>query len=87
MNPEELAIELVQHTPYEELKEPLLQNLYNIQYLLRTINELKKELYNKQRDIDVLHFELQNYKSDNIDDGFDSPDPLTFTNDDEDEYI
>lgn len=87
MNPEELAIQLVQHVAHEELKQPLLQNLYNIQYLLRTIEDLKKQMYEKQRDIDVLTFELANYKPDEPED-FNTPDPLTFTNEDTDEeYI
>lgn len=52
--------------------------------------ENKKELYNKQRDIDVLTFELANYKPD-IDtfdtfDTFDTPDPLTIGDSDE-EFI
>lgn len=85
MNPEELAIELAQHVPYEDLKQPLLQNLYNVQYLLRTIEDLKKQLYNKQRDIDVLTFELANYKPDENED-FSGPDPLTIT-DEDDEFI
>lgn len=86
MNPEVLAHELAQHVHYDELKEPLLQNLYNVQYLLRTIEDLKKQLYNKQRDIDVLNFELANYKPD--EDVYTTPDPLTFTNDEsDDEFI
>lgn len=98
MNSEELAHELVQHVYYEELKEPLLRNYYNVQALLRSLSEQtqiielqthklvenKKELYNKQRDIDVLTFELANYKP-NID-TFDTPDPLTFDDSDE-EFI
>jgi hypothetical protein len=88
MNPEELAIQLAQHVHYNELKEPLLQNLYNVQHLLRTIEDLKKQLYNKQRDVDVLIFELANYKPDV--DEYDRPDPLTITNeanDTDDEFI
>ena len=81
MNPEELAIELTQQVHYEELKQPLIQNLYNVQYLLRTIEDLKKQLYNKQRDIDVLVFELANYKPDT--DEFDCPDPLSIVDDDD----
>jgi hypothetical protein len=75
MNSEELALNLVQHVHYEELKQPLLQNFQNVQELLRTIKELKKELYEKQRDIDVLYFELANYKPDQPEE-FTSPDPL-----------
>ena len=104
MNSEELANELVQHVYYEELNVPLLQNYYNVQALLRSLSEQtqiielqthklvenKKELYNKQRDIDVLTFELANYKPD-IDtfdtfDTFDTPDPLTIGDSDE-EFI
>jgi hypothetical protein len=79
---EELAIQLVQHVHYDELKQPLMQNLNNIQELLRTIQDLKKQLYNKQRDIDVLVFELANYKPDDPEE-FNTPDPLTITSDDE----
>jgi hypothetical protein len=88
MNSEELAIQLAQHVPTEELRQPLLQNLYNIQHLLRTIEDLKKQLYERQRDIDVLNFELANYKPDDQEE-FNEPDPLTFTNEDEedDEFI
>ena len=83
MNPEELANELVQHVYYDDLKQPLLQNLYNVQYLLRTIEDLKKQLYNKQRDVDVLIFELANYKPD--DESYTTPDTLTITNNDDNE--
>jgi hypothetical protein len=81
MNSEELALQLAQHVHYEELKEPLQQNYRNIQELLRIIQDMKKELRNKQRDIDVLYFDLANYKPDTHED-YTTPDPLTI--DDED---
>ncbi len=81
MNPEELAINLAQHVPYEELRQPLLQNLQNVQDLMRTIQEMKKQLYEKQRDIDVLYFELANYKPDQEED-YTTPDPLSICDED-----
>jgi formylmethanofuran dehydrogenase subunit A len=81
MNSEELALNLAQHVHYEELKQPLLQNYKNIQELMRIIQDLKKEVYNKQRDIDVLYFELAEYRSDP--ETFDRPDPLTITEDED----
>ena len=63
MSPIELATMLLQN-PTPDLLEI---NLYNVQELVQTIAALKKELYEKQRDIDVLYFELQNYKPDEDD--------------------
>ena len=60
MTPLENAIQL-QKTP---TPEGLEINVYNVGELIRTINELNKQLYERQRDIDVLYFELQNYKPD-----------------------
>ncbi len=82
MNSEELALQLAQHVYYEELKEPLQQNYRNIQELLRIIQDLKKELRNKQRDNDVLYFELANYKPDT--DEYTTPDPLSIV---DEEYL
>jgi hypothetical protein len=84
MNAEELALQLVQHVSHDELKAPLEQNYRNVQELMRTIQDLQKQLYNKQRDIDVLHFELANYKPDMQQD-YDYPDPLTI--DDNEDFI
>lgn len=86
MNSEELALNLVQHVYYEELKEPLAQNYQNIQELLRIIKDLKKELYEKQRDIDVLYFELANYKPD-VQEDYTTSDPLTITEIEDEDII
>jgi len=77
MNTDELILaeQLVKFVTYEELHQPLLQNYHNVQELIQTVKELKKQLYNKQRDIDVLIFELANYKPDET--KFSTPDPLT----------
>jgi predicted RNase H-like nuclease (RuvC/YqgF family) len=83
MNSEELALQLAQHVHYEELIEPLQQNYRNIQELMRIIQDLKKELRNKQRDIDVLYFELANYKPD-TDEEYTTPDPLSIV---DEEYL
>lgn len=80
-NTMELAKALATQVQYPELQEPLRQNLQNISELLKTIEELKKEIKSKNRDIDVLYFELANYKPDMT---FDTPDPLTIC---DDEYI
>jgi hypothetical protein len=82
MNAEELALQLVQHVHHEELKQPLLQNLQNVQELMRTIQDMKKQLYERQRDIDVLYFELANYKPDQEED-YSTPDPLSIDNDED----
>jgi hypothetical protein len=71
----ELASALATHVLHPELQEPLRQNLQNVMELLKTIEELKKEIKNKNRDIDVLYFELANYKPSN--DTFDTYDPLS----------
>ncbi len=82
----ELATALATHVVYPELQEPLRQNLQNVMELLKIIEELKKEIKNKNRDIDVLYFELANYKP--SDENFDTEDPLTFQDDEtNDEYI
>jgi hypothetical protein len=79
MNAEEFAIQLAQHVHHEELRQPLMQNLQNVQELMRTIEDLKKQLYNKQRDIDVLYFELANYKPDENE--YSGSDPLSIEDD------
>ena len=60
MTPLEHAIQL-QKTP---TPEGLEANIYHVNEMTKTIAYLKKQLYEKQRDIDVLYFELQNYKPD-----------------------
>ena len=79
----DLATALATQVQYQELREPLRQNLQNVMELLKTIEELKKEIKSKDRDIDVLYFELANYKP--SEENYDTQDPLTFQ--DEDEYI
>jgi hypothetical protein len=85
MNSEELAINLMQHVHYEELKQPLAENYDNVQELLRIIKDLKKQLYERQRDIDVLYFELANYKPDN--ESYTTNDPLTITEIEDEDII